>query len=881
MASLYWIEASLAGMLPTLWMHLGVGLPWAFALLSTKHWRSKAFIGALALALGPAWMTTWMLVLGFVGAQLNTPLLTPEWILPGSLAIAVAGAALAWRKRQRNEVRSLSAPAGRNADNIRTSRSNQTISVPSVVKKIYVTFAKWNAPAQRSAASAPSLAFDEKLIIGLIAAAVVLRWIHTAFWPFTAYDALWIFGYQGRLYFLEGLIPNAIDYYPPFLSLQFAYVQTLVGDINDHAARMVIPMLHIGSILAAYLLGKRLTNRRVGIFAAALWSLHPYVGQWAPIGDLEIPLTFSFTLAAVFFLRAWTCEGDPSERRHEALLAGVMLGLAMFTKPTAGAFIWGILLLLAVDLIHKRFDFRRWRPRLATACWTVVACLPLGAPWYLRNVALGHEAITWPKAIWLTRALRSGDYLAPLLLALVLAVIVLMMRFQLKGRALLICAIGIALLLAGAQASSFRLSPQRVDPPASYITAEDSALIIAGLILVGISLRGRNRTPLNPQEARLLRAGGWALLFALPYFVTFFFSYSYHYRLGFAALPLLCLPSAIALSLILEPARMGRWSGALRRATYLALFCLSLPGVAASALDMRWSSLPLLDETLDSDIRKYQAFNPSLLEMVFGLNDYARDTGREAIVLAPGEERLPFFFPQLRMIDEPVTRLEDYENLGATHFIYGAKAREAYAEAGLDPRETQLVAALGRVDLFQPVREHFDGTFSYELYESRDIGGRRELPGRYLADRQSPAAITYDGQLRLHTLGAFPSTIFVGTPITLELTWRALEPLDRRLEFVIRFQNADTKQTAQTWQLRAAPHRHGDYATTFWETDEYVKDRRILRLDDEAPLKREGQPYIFSVGVWDPQAERFLDLAIDGLSAGQFYQLPGIYKLRT
>ena len=836
MASLYWIEASLAGMLPALWMFLGVGLPWAFALLSTKHWRSKALIGALALALGPAWMTAWMLLLGFVGAQLDAALLSPEWILPGSLAIAVAGFALAWRKRHRFD-------AG-------------------------------------NSSSSP-FAFDEKLIIALIAVAVVLRWIHTAFWPFTAYDALWIFGYQGRLYFLEGLIPNAIDYYPPFLSLQFAYVQTLVGGINDHAARMVIPMMHIGSILAAYLLGNRLANRRVGLFTAALWSLHPYVGQWAPIGDLEIPLTFSFTLAALFFLRAWNCEGGPSERRHEALLAGALLGLAMFTKPTAGAFIWGILLLLAIDLIHKGFDLRRWRPRLVTACWTVVACLPLGAPWYLRNIALGHEAITFPKAIWLTRALRSGDYLAPLLLALILAVIVLIMRFQLKGRALLICAVGVALLLAGALASSSRLAPQRVDPPASYITAEDSALILAGLAVIGFSLRRRDKAALNPQEARLLRAGGWALLFALPYFVTFFFSYSYHYRLGFAVLPLLCLPSAIALSLILDPASMRRWSGALRRAYYLALVCLCLPGVAAATLDMRWSSLPLLDESLDSDIRKYQVFNPSLMEMVFGLSDYARDTGREAVLLAPGEERLPFFFPRLHMIDQPVTRLDDYEKLGATHFIYGAKAREAYSDAGLDPREIQLIAALGRADLFQPVREHFDGTISYELYQSGDIGGRRELPGRYLEGRESPAVITFNEKLQLYTLGAFPSTIFLGTPITLELTWRALEPLDRRLEFVIRFQNADTKQTAQTWHLRAAPHRHGDYATTFWETDEYVKDRRILRLDDEAPLKREGQPYIFSVGVWDPQAEQLLDLAIDGLSAGKFYQVPGVYKLRT
>ena len=40
-----------------------------------------------------------MLLLGFVGAQLDAALLSPEWILPGSLAIAVAGFALAWAQK--------------------------------------------------------------------------------------------------------------------------------------------------------------------------------------------------------------------------------------------------------------------------------------------------------------------------------------------------------------------------------------------------------------------------------------------------------------------------------------------------------------------------------------------------------------------------------------------------------------------------------------------------------------------------------------------------------------------------------------------------------------------------------------------------------------
>ncbi len=836
MATTYWIEDSLAGIIPTLWMFLGLGLPWAFATISRRYWRSRALIGAVALALGPAWMTAWILILGVAGAQLEARLLKPEWILLGSVVIAGAGCLIALSKRDK---------------------------------------------AAASASPARPFAFDEKLIIALIGIAIIVRWVHTAFWPFTAYDALWVFGYQGRLFFLEGNIPNAIDYYPPFLSLQFAYVQTLIGEVNDHAARMVLPLLHIGSVLAVYLLGERLARRRVGLIAAALWSLHPYLGRWAQIADLEIPLTFGFTMASVFFLRAWRNEQNPDERRRDALLAGVMLGIALFTKPTAGAFIWGVLLLLAADLALKRFQIRRWRPRLGVAMWTGLACLPLGGAWYLRNLALGHDVITLPKAVWLTRALRSGDYLAPLALAAVLVWMALAIQLKLNWRRRILGAAGILLLLAGTLASNPLLFPERVNPPASAIGPAEAALIAAGLAVSVFSLCGRSRAAAEAPVKHMFQAGGWAMLLALPYFVTFFVSYSYHYRLGFASLPLLCLPSAIALSTLLDERRIQGWRRLTRRGYFLALCCLSLPGIAAPAFDVNWTSLWLADETLDSDIKKYQVFNPSLLEVVFGLEDYIRDAGEAPIVLAPGEERLPFFYPQMRIIDQPVSRLAEYEALAATHFIYGAKAREAYWDAGLDPRQTQMVASLGRIDLFKHVRAHYDGHISYEMYASHEIGSQRVLPDKYATGSLNQRAVVFDGQIRLRVHGAYPPSIFENTPITLEMMWQALAPLDRRLDFVLRFARADTKQVAQEWRLQAAVHRHGEYSTTHWETDEYIFDRHILRLDDDKPMRRRGQLYVFSIGLWDPLEQRFLPVTIDGDAAGEFYQLPGQHQLRT
>ena len=830
MASLYWIEESLPGLLPCLWMFAAVGLPWAFAVIARMEWRSYALVGALALALGPAWVTAWMLILGIIGAQLDLRLLTSAPIIAGSAFIGLAGAIIAWRKR---------------TEPIRPSRARRT------------------------------LAFDERLIIALIVIAVLLRWLHTVYFPFTAYDALWVYGYQGRLYFHEGLIPNSIGYYPPFLSLQFAYVQALIGAVNDHAARMVLPLMHIGSILAAYLLGQRLVSRRVGLIVAALWSLHPYVGQWSYRGDLEIPLTFSFTLAAVFFLGAWRERDNDADRRHLSILAGVMLGIALFTKPTAGAFIWAVILLLALELLRTRLDAQRWLPRFRAALWTGLACLPLGAIWYIRNLLLGHDAITLPKAVWLTRALRSGDYLAPLLVAVAAAWLALALRHTLSRRELTLGAAGLALLLASALASNATLFPARVDPPASYVQPAEALMMLAGLALAGYSVR-RVMVDIEGETARLLRLSVWALLLSLPYFLTFFFSYSYHYRLGFAILPLLCLPIAIALSRIIDHERLRTWSAGRRRLYAILLTLLCLPGVLAVATDVSWSSIWLLRDDLNSDFKKYEFYNPSLMQVVAGLEDYIRESATEAIVLAPGEERLPFFFPRLPIHDSLLTRLDELEPLDATHVVYGAKAREAYLDAGIDPQQTQLVAALGRYYLFEKVRSHYHGVFSYELYRVGNIRRRWQMPAQFAARKDEIEKIIFDGRLRLYPESLHPQAIHEKMPITFEPTWQALQPISQDYEFVLQVRYP-SGEVGHEWRFFAAPHRHGAYHTSLWAVGEFINDRQIFRLDEDANLNAKG--FTFWLGVWDREQTTYLPLTVDDAAAGEFHRLPGTYHL--
>ncbi|MBC8097936.1 MAG: glycosyltransferase family 39 protein, partial [Armatimonadetes bacterium] len=382
-----WFTAALATLPGWLWIYGIVGLPYALLLVPRHTWRSVGQLALLTLACGSALLTACMFVLGtFSDGRMTLPA-----ILGVTGVLALIGWWLVWRKAR------TSPPA------------------PPVPRRAFD--------------------FDERVIVLLIAAACILRALTSVYWVFTEYDPLWVYGYQGRLFALRALIPSDIGYYPPFVSLHYAFAQLaaqpLLGGtlINDHAARSALAFWHVGSVLAAYMLGERLFGRRVGIYAAGIWVLYPHVGLWAHSGDLEIPLTFAFTGAAAYFLSAWlgTVQHD---RRRAAALAGLFLGIALWTKPTAGAFILGVALLSAIEavrVLRASSDLRgAWlalRPRLEVVVITALMCLPLGGIWYVRNLMYGFPAITLPNPFWLTQALQSGAEFGWLLLALVLVLL--------------------------------------------------------------------------------------------------------------------------------------------------------------------------------------------------------------------------------------------------------------------------------------------------------------------------------------------------------------------------------------------------------------------------------------------------------------------------
>ena len=812
----YWITDTLAGTPAFLWVYAGLGGLWSLALLPRTDWRHRVQVVALAFALGPALLTAWMFVLGMIGASNQTALLTFANVLGGTIVLALIALVLVWHKAR--------------------------------------------AAAPPAEPRTPLLS-DERLLIGLIAAGLAVSWVVVAYWPFTAYDALWVYGYEGRLYALLGYIPNTIGYYPQFLPLQYAFAQ--LNGINDHMARAALPFLHVGSILATYVLGARLVNRRTGIFAAAIWALYPHVGEWSRAGDLEIPLAFLFTLAAAFFLMAWLGEaspGDMAHRRRYALLGGLLLGVGMWTKPTMGAFVLGIALLLALELLrvrtpseHVSFDLRRWWERGQMALLTGLAALPFGAVWYARNLLLGHEPLVFPPPFWQTLAERSGGEFGWLLAALVIWAIYLVRRYpryDWKIGALGVALVGVALVPS-------ILSPRRLTPL-------EFALLAGGIGALGITVRRMARDLWDDDLRQTAAKVGWALALALPYFVVWFYSYSYHYRLSFAVVPLLILPSAVALARLFAPEQVG--AGARRFVSLALIVLVAIPGIISPVNDLNGGSDYLWTDKYPDDTARYRSGNAALMSVVDGLQVWQNEhPGEQLVVAAPGVDRLPFFFPldDIRVNDAP-TRLEQIND--AAYFI-DSRPEGLGRYSGIPLTENQVVGALNRQDIMRRAWWMDDGIFSYDVYEL-NLGSRWVQPqpnGPARADVVFGDFVRYIG----YDIGGLD--LWPGRRVVLTLYWEVLQPAPDDFSIFIHLRDADDNMIA-SWDNPVARGEDGNYYSSLvWEPGEFITDERWVRLPDGvAPM---GEGYRLVIGIYKSGTNQRVPVSVDGAAAGDSYEI--------
>jgi hypothetical protein len=803
----YWIDATLQTT-PHVWLMLALGVVWALALLPRRDWRDLPLVACVAIVAGAALLTVWLFVLGVIGGRSQTATMTREAIWAGMAALTLLGAGLAlWRfVRARYDT---SAP-------------------PRVIAPFSVL---------------------EVCVIVCLMIALVIRWLGTAYWPAMTYDELWVYGYQGKLYGYLRYIPEHIGYYPPFLALQYAYlniVSTLPNAMeNSTIARTVLPYLHLGSILAAYVLGVRLVNRSTGIMMAGLWGLYHHVGLWSRFGDLEIPLTMSFTLAAAFFLMAWTAEaGQP--RRQYAALAGLALGVALWTKPSGGALVWGVVLVVTLvgawAVLRQRADAPTMWARLRAfvsgerfqVAWIMaLCCLPMGMIWYLRNALLGLPVLVLPPSFWLTQAARSGvEFGWPLVALCVFLAYVYWGRGGAPKPDAWLCGTGLLLVLLGLMPTIITQVRMGVWEWLVLAAAMQVRMgvwewlaLAAGAALIAWALwRWARAVPITDGVVERVV---WAWCLALPFFVTWFYSYSYHYRLSFPIVPLMMLPTAVILARWF--AQMQRHS--VRVLTALGVAALSVAGIVAPLYDPTagWDWL-WTDKYIDSFYRQ-QTGNPALMRVASALWIYQSEGGVPRVI-APNAERLPYFFVMQEIhIQQYPTRLAALQ--GFTHYVFSIEAERGYAD--VPALQNQVLGSLKRTDIMQQWTQGYDGNFYYDTYQLH-------LERRWVAPQ--PQHSVDDAQISsfARVVGYdLVGDIQPNGELELTLYWQAVTTTPNDYSITVQLRDAQG-DIVGAWTQMIAPHSADGkdyyYSTVFWEQGEYITDVRAFNLPATLPAGR-------------------------------------------
>ena len=238
------------------------------------------------------------------------------------------------------------------------------------------------------------------LLLTILCAGVLFN---SLYWPFSRADAVGIYAHfaeymadQRALAPLPGKL-TVYEAYPILIPLSYSYTYLASGWYNEYLARLFPALLSLGCLGAIYVLGKQMHSRLAGMLAVLLLAFTPAFVSWASSGYVDLPMAFFYAMAAIFAARVRT-----SRHWRDALLAGVMMGLAAWTKNAA---LLGVLF-LALWLLWIRL--KGWLIVLALG-----VCAGVAAPWYLRNLI--EAGLILPPTAWTE---QSQHTLASLLVLL-------------------------------------------------------------------------------------------------------------------------------------------------------------------------------------------------------------------------------------------------------------------------------------------------------------------------------------------------------------------------------------------------------------------------------------------------------------------------------
>lgn len=225
----------------------------------------------------------------------------------------------------------------------------------------------------------------------------------------------------------------AFGYYskPPMLAWLIALTTGIGGD-GEAWVRLSSPILHLGTTLVLFEVGRRLYDARTGLWTGVLYALMPGVQLSAGIASTDAPLLFFTSLALLAYVRF---QATPSLKW--ALAAGLALGAAFLSKYAA----LYVLLGLALHLVWSARARQAWRP--VTILAAVAGFALVAAPNLIWNALNDFSTVahTADNANW-----RWGDLFHP----------VEMLEF-LASQLMVLGPVPLVVLILGAVAAARRL----------------------------------------------------------------------------------------------------------------------------------------------------------------------------------------------------------------------------------------------------------------------------------------------------------------------------------------------------------------------------------------------------------------------------------------
>ena len=219
---------------------------------------------------------------------------------------------------------------------------------------------------------------------------------NSVWWPFSRPDAVAIYERFSLEMLASGtLVPlpgaqTLYEAYPIHIPLGYTWSYLAAGWPNEFLARLFATLPALGCLGAVWALARNLRNRMTAALATLLLAFAPMFGNWASSGYVDLPAAFFTMLALLFVWQLWH-----RGRWQDALLAGLLCGLAAWTKNAGLISCVMLALWLLVALLRGRVQWQQ----LALALGAAVL---VAGPWYLRNLL--EAGLLFPDTAWTEQA---------------------------------------------------------------------------------------------------------------------------------------------------------------------------------------------------------------------------------------------------------------------------------------------------------------------------------------------------------------------------------------------------------------------------------------------------------------------------------------------